>query len=239
MTSSPILVALDYPSADAALALVARLDPSRCGVKIGKELFTAAGPGIVRDCVARGFRVFLDLKFHDIPNTCAQACAAATRLGVWMLNIHASGGAAMMTAARRAVDDAAAAAGRSAPLLIGVTVLTSLGADDQHAVGVDGTPAEQVMRLARLAQASGLDGVVCSAQEAPFLRDACGPAFQLVTPGIRPRGADVQDQARVTTPADAVRAGADWLVVGRPITAAADPLAALAAIADEAKGARR
>jgi len=226
--TSPIVVALDFPDAARALALVERLDPADCGLKVGKELFTAAGPEVVRACVVRGFRVFLDLKFHDIPNTCAQACAAATRLGVWMLNVHASGGNAMMAAARRAVDEAAG--GRAPPLLIGVTVLTSLDGDDLRAIGVDATPREQVLRLARLAQASGLDGVVCSAQEAAALRAACGPHFQLVTPGIRPEGAAAQDQARVATPAAALAAGADWLVIGRPITAASDPAAALAAV---------
>jgi orotidine-5'-phosphate decarboxylase len=226
--TSPVIVALDFPDAAGALALAQRLDPGRCAVKVGKELFTAAGPEVVRACVARGFRVFLDLKFHDIPNTCAQACAAATRLGVWMLNVHASGGSAMMAAARRAVDEAAGR--REAPLLIGVTVLTSLGAADLRAIGVDAAPQEQALRLADLAQSSGLDGVVCSAQEAAALRAACGPRFQLVTPGIRPAGAAIQDQARVATPSEAMAAGADWLVIGRPINAAPDPAAALAAI---------
>lgn len=228
--TSPIIVALDSPDAAPARALLDRLDPAQCGVKIGKELFTAAGPDVVRDCVARGFRVFLDLKFHDIPNTCAQACAAATRLGVWMLNVHASGGAAMLAAARRAVDETAARMTRKPPLLIGVTVLTSLVAGDLAAIGVAGTPGEQVLRLAKLAQGCGLDGVVCSAHEAAALRAACGERFQLVTPGIRPAGSAVQDQARVATPAEALRAGAHWLVIGRPITAAPDPAAALTSI---------
>jgi orotidine-5'-phosphate decarboxylase len=237
--TSPILVALDFPDASSALALVSRLDPAQCAVKIGKELFTAAGPDLVRECVGRGFRVFLDLKFHDIPTTCAQACAAATRLGVWMVNVHASGGAAMMSAARKAVDEAAAAMGRRAPLLIGVTVLTSLGAADLAALGLSDSPEAQVLRLARLAQASGLDGVVCSAREARALRAACGPGFALVTPGIRPAGSATQDQARVATPQDALRDGADWLVIGRPITAAPDPAAALAAILDQLTKASR
>jgi orotidine-5'-phosphate decarboxylase len=237
--TSPILVALDFPDASSALALVSRVDPAQCGVKIGKELFTAAGPDLVRECVGRGFRVFLDLKFHDIPTTCAQACAAATRLGVWMVNVHASGGAAMMSAARKAVDEAAAAVGRRAPLLIGVTVLTSLGAADLAALGLSDSPEAQVLRLARLAQASGLDGVVCSAREARALRAACGPGFALVTPGIRPAGSATQDQARVATPQDALRDGADWLVIGRPITAAPDPAAALASILDQLTKASR
>jgi orotidine-5'-phosphate decarboxylase len=225
-----ILVALDYPNAASALAMLARLDPGECGVKIGKELFTAAGPELVRTCVARGFRVFLDLKFHDIPNTVAGSCAAATRLGVWMLNVHAAGGAAMLAAAREAVHRAAQETDRPAPLLIAVTVLTSLAADDLAAIGVAGSTEAQVTRLAKLAQANGLDGVVCSAQEAALLRAACGSAFTLVTPGIRPADASAQDQARVATPEAAVQAGADYLVIGRPITQSADPRATLAAI---------
>lgn len=229
-TATPVVVALDFPDAAAALRVVARLDAARCGVKVGKELFTAAGPDFVRALVARGFRVFLDLKFHDIPNTCAQACAAATRLGVWMLNVHAGGGSAMMAAARRAVDAAAAEAGRAPPLLIAVTVLTSLGEGDLAELGIAGTPREQVLRLARLAQQNRLDGVVCSAHEARMLRETCGPRFQLVTPGIRPAGAEANDQARVATPAQALQDGADWLVIGRPVTGAADPAQALSAI---------
>jgi orotidine-5'-phosphate decarboxylase len=229
--TTPIIVALDFPDAAAARRVVDCLDPGRCAVKVGKELFTAAGPDFVRACVARGFRVFLDLKFHDIPTTCAQACAAATRLGVWMVNVHASGGGPMMAAARKAVDDAARDAGRAPPLLIAVTVLTSLGAEDLASIGVPATPAEHVVRLAKLAQGAGLDGVVCSAKEAVALRAACGPDFRLVTPGIRPAGAAAQDQVRVTTPAEAIAAGADWLVIGRPITGAPDPAQALADIA--------
>jgi orotidine-5'-phosphate decarboxylase len=230
MTPSPIIVALDFPDAAGALAVARRLAPADCALKVGKELFTAEGPALVRELVAKGFRVFLDLKFHDIPNTVAQACAAATRLGVWMLNVHASGGAAMLAAARDAVDRAAAGSGRPKPLLIAVTVLTSLAADDLPAIGVAGTPREQVLRLARLAQSSGLDGVVCSSLEAAALRAACGPGFLLVTPGIRPAGADPNDQARIATPAEAIAAGADCLVIGRPIARAPDPQAALEAI---------
>jgi len=225
-----VIVALDFPDTLSAFGLAARLDPSQCALKVGKELFTAADAGLVRELVRRGFRVFLDLKFHDIPNTVAQACAAATRLGVWMLNVHASGGQAMMAAARDAVAKTAAETGLPKPLLIAVTVLTSLDAADLAAIGIDATPEAQVLRLARLAQGEGLDGVVCSAREAPALRAACGAAFKLVTPGIRPAGASAQDQARVMTPAAALAAGADYLVIGRPITGAADPLAALAAI---------
>jgi len=225
-----IIVALDYADAAGALALARRLDPRHCRVKVGKELFTAAGPDLVRELQAYGFGVFLDLKFHDIPNTAAQACAAATRLGVWMLNVHASGGEAMLVAAREAVAHTAAQGGLPRPLLIAVTVLTSLGAGDLAAVGIAGSPEDQVVRLAKLTQASGLDGVVCSAREAPALRKACGPAFKLVTPGIRPAGTDANDQVRVMTPEAAVAAGADYLVIGRAITGAADPAAALAAI---------
>ena len=227
---SPIILALDFPDAAAALALVGRLDPRHCALKIGKELFTAAGPQLVRECVARGFRVFLDLKFHDIPNTVAQACAAATRLGVWMLNVHAAGGSAMLSAARDAVDRTAAERREAAPLLIAVTVLTSFGPQDLEAIGVAGDIDTQVLRLAKLAKAARLDGVVCSAREAVALRHACGTDFRLVTPGIRPADAGADDQARVVTPEAAIRAGADYLVIGRPVTRADDPAAALAAI---------
>jgi orotidine-5'-phosphate decarboxylase len=217
-----IIVALDYADAASALALVARLDPALCRLKVGKELFTAAGPELLRGLVARGFEVFLDLKFHDIPNTVAAACRAAAGLGVWMMNVHASGGRRMMTAAQEALADLP-----QRPLLVAVTVLTSMSAEDMAEVGVAGTPADQVLRLARLTQACKLDGVVCSAQEAAMLRADLDADFRLVTPGIRPVGADVGDQRRVMTPAEALRAGATDLVIGRPITAAADPLAAL------------
>ncbi len=225
-----VIVALDFPDAAAALAMAGRLDPRSCGVKVGKELFTAAGPALVEALVARGFRVFLDLKYHDIPNTVAGACAAATRLGVWMLNVHASGGRAMLEAARRACHDTARSLGRTPPKVIAVTVLTSLGGDDLEALGIAGTPAEAVLRFARLAQDAGLDGVVCSAQESAALRAALGTGFLLVTPGIRPAEASLDDHARPTTPKAAVDAGSSHLVIGRPITGAADPAAALAAI---------
>jgi len=222
-----VIVALDFPDATSALALAARLDTAACAVKVGKELFTGAGPDLVRELVRRGFRVFLDLKFHDIPNTAAQACAAATHLGVWMINVHAAGGGAMLAAAREAVVKAAAADGSTRPLLVAVTLLTSLDAGDLAAIGVAGTAEAQVLRLARLAQASGLDGVVCSAQEAAMLRTACGSEFKLVTPGIRPAGTATHDQVRIMTPEAAIAAGADYLVIGRAITAAPDPLRAL------------
>src|SRR5512147_1695033 len=228
MNSTKIIVALDFADAASALALVARLDPALCRLKVGKELFTVAGPELVRALVARGFDVFLDLKFHDIPNTVAPACRAAAGLGVWMMNVHASGGRRMMIAAHEALADLA-----QRPLLIAVTVLTSMSADDLSEVGVADAPADQVLRLARLTQACGLDGVVCSAQEAAMLSASLGKDFRLVTPGIRPAGADAGDQRRVMTPAEALRAGATDLVIGRPITAAADPLAALKQIQSE------
>lgn len=225
-----MFVPLDFANPLRALGLVDRLDPSQCGLKVGKELFVIAGPEPVRWMIERGFAVFLDLKFHDIPNTVASACAAATRLGVAMLNVHASGGRAMLEAARDGVDRAAEEIDMPAPLLIGVTVLTSLDDDDLADVGVDSTAASQVQRLAALTKACGLDGVVCSAQEARSLRAACGPGFKLVTPGIRLADARPDDQVRVMTPEAAVRDGADYLVIGRPITQSPDPLATLAAI---------
>lgn len=229
-TTRPLIVALDFAEPGDALALVARLDPAQCAVKVGKELFTAGGPDVVRALVQRGYRVFLDLKFHDIPNTVAQACTAATRLGVWMLNVHAAGGRAMMLAAREAVDDAGRGERAGAPLLIGVTVLTSLDDAALAETGVPGPAQEHAVHLARLAHACGLDGVVCSAREAPAMRAALGDAFVLVTPGIRPAGSVTDDQARIVTPVAALSAGADYLVIGRPITRAADPHEALAQI---------
>ncbi len=225
MTSSRVIVALDYPAADAALAFARSVSPADCRLKIGKELFTAAGPALVETLVKQGFDIFLDLKFHDIPNTVAGACKAAAGLGVWMLNVHASGGRAMMAAARAAVGD-----GSDRPQLIAVTLLTSMGAQEIEEVGLTGDAPAAVRRLAKLAQASGLDGVVCSAQEAAMLRAECGPHFCLVTPGIRPATASKDDQQRVMTPAAAVAAGADYLVIGRPVTQSKDPVATLAAI---------
>lgn len=223
-----VIVALDYPDAKSALALADRLSPSDCRLKVGKELFTSAGPGLVRQLVKMGFPVFLDLKFHDIPNTVAAACRVAADLGIWMLNVHASGGRKMMEAAREAL----AQSGHK-PLLIAVTVLTSMNEADLREAGVAASPMEQVNRLAGLAKQSGLDGVVCSAQEAPNLRAALGKEFLLVTPGIRPAGAGSGDQSRIMTPAGAIRAGSDYLVVGRPITLADNPLAALQSINQE------
>lgn len=220
-----VIVALDFPDAPTALAMAARLDPKLCRVKVGKELFVAAGPSVVERLNERGFEVFLDLKFHDIPNTVAGACRSAVRLGVWMLNVHASGGEAMLNAARDAVEGAA-----KRPLLIAVTILTSLSSAELAAVGFSGSADENVERLARLTQRCGLDGVVCSAQEATRLRAACGPAFKLVTPGIRLPEDAKGDQSRVVTPAEGVRLGADYLVIGRPVTQAKDPRATLESI---------
>jgi orotidine-5'-phosphate decarboxylase len=222
-----IVVALDFATEAQALALVERLDPARCRLKVGKELFTRCGPAFVELLQSRGFEVFLDLKFHDIPNTVAGACAAAADLGVWMVNLHISGGARMIEAARTRLD-----AMSSRPLLIGVTLLTSLSREDLSAIGCPGEPSERVLALAALGHAAGLDGVVCSPLEAAAVRAARGPDFRLVTPGVRPTGASLGDQVRVTTPRDALAAGADDLVIGRPITAAKDPLAALQAIED-------
>jgi orotidine-5'-phosphate decarboxylase len=224
-----VIVALDFANPMHALALADRLDPRGCALKVGKEMFVVAGPEPVRWMIERGFRVFLDLKFHDIPNTVAQACAAATRLGVWMLNVHAAGGEAMMRAAHAAVAETAAESPRPRPWLIAVTVMTSLADADLRATGIDDAATEQALRLARLTASCGLDGVVCSAVEAPALRAALGAGFKLVTPGIRAAGSAKDDQARIITPEAAVKNGADYLVIGRPITQAADPLAALSA----------
>ncbi len=230
-TSNPkVIVALDFANPMHALALADKLDPRACALKVGKEMFVVAGPEPVRWMIQRGFNVFLDLKFHDIPNTVAQACAAATRLGVWMLNVHAAGGRAMLKAARETVDSTAAERGAKPPLLIGVTVLTSLNDADLREQGFTDSAESQAVKLARMTAACGLDGVVCSAVEAQAMRAAFGPAFKLVTPGIRLAGTARDDQARIITPAAAIANGADYLVVGRPITQADDPVAALAAI---------
>ncbi len=223
-----IIVALDYPDPAQALALAERLEPSLCRLKVGKELFTAGGPDVVRQLNAKGFEVFLDLKFHDIPNTVAKACRAAASTGAWMLNIHALGGRRMMEAAREAVDSCA-----RRPLLIAVTILTSMDEEDIRETGLQGSVSDNVARLAGLARDAGMDGVVCSAAEAAMLKARFGRAFCLVTPGIRPAGGQTQDQKRVMTPAKALRNGSDFLVIGRAITAAQNPTAALNSVQAE------
>lgn len=225
MSLSPVIVALDFPDRASALALVERLDPELCRLKVGKQLFTREGPGLVETLVGRGFDLFLDLKFHDIPNTVAAACDAAADLGVWMMNLHASGGRRMMEAARERLEKRS-----ERPRLIAVTILTSLGDEELEEIGFRGSAEENVQRLAKLASAAGLDGVVCSPLEAATLRRALGDDFLLVTPGVRPAAAALDDQRRVMTPADAMAAGSSYLVIGRPVTAAEDPLAALEAI---------
>lgn len=221
-----IIVALDFPSQDPALALADQLDPAKCRLKVGKELFTRSGPELVKSLQGRGFDVFLDLKFHDIPNTTSAAVAAAADLGVWMVNVHASGGEKMMVACRERLESF----GADKPLLIAVTVLTSMSDADLAGIGITDSAEAQVSRLAALTRNCGLDGVVCSAQEAPRLKAEQGADFQLITPGIRPLSADKGDQQRIMTPTDALKAGSDYLVIGRPITQASDPLAALEAI---------
>ena len=219
---SPIIVALDYPELSKATAMLDRLDPDMTRVKVGKEMFTRFGPAMVEACMQRGFEVFLDLKFHDIPNTVAGACRSAADLGVWMMNVHASGGRRMMEAAAEAIS-----ASGSPAKLIGVTILTSLSQEEIAEIGYSGTPEENVSRLAALAKESGLDGIVCSPKEAARIRGELGPDFELVTPGVRPAGSDTGDQQRVMTPRDALDAGATCLVIGRPITGASDPQKAL------------
>jgi orotidine-5'-phosphate decarboxylase len=223
--SSPVIVALDYDSADKALLLAQQLDPTLCRLKVGKELFTRSGPALLDQLHGMGFQVFLDLKFHDIPSTVAAAVRAAADLGVWMVNVHASGGSRMMNAAREAIDGHS-----SRPLLIGVTVLTSMSEEDLRELGWTGSAQERVLQLAELAANSGLDGVVCSAQETTVLRRERGADFALVTPGIRLAGDDAGDQRRVVSPADAMANGSDYLVIGRSITQAKDPVACLQGI---------
>lgn len=227
MTDSKIIVALDYDNAISAQALVNQLHPDLCKLKVGKELFTAAGPAFVSSLVEQGYDVFLDLKFHDIPNTTAKACLAAANLGVWMLNVHASGGLPMMQTAREALDKANLA---RPPLLIAVTVLTSMDEPTLHSLGVQRPLTDHVLGLATLTKQAGLHGVVCSAQEAAMLKAALGPEFCLVTPGIRPLAASQDDQTRIVTPTEAMALGAHYLVIGRPITKAANPVSALTTI---------
>lgn len=228
LSYSRIIVALDFASAEQAMEFVSVLKPEMCRLKVGKELFTIAGPDLVRQLVDKGFDVFLDLKFHDIPNTVGQACKAAASLGVWMLNLHALGGRNMMLEARNGIDSVP-----HSPKLIAVTILTSMAIEDLEEVGLHGDPESNVLRLASLANDSGLDGVVCSSREVSKLRMTQGEDFCLVTPGIRPAGSDVGDQKRIMTPVKAVKAGSDYLVIGRPITQAADPVQTLQVINTE------
>lgn len=228
MTELPVLVALDYDNEADVLALTSQLSPALCRLKVGKELFTRCGPALVEKLQQQGFEIFLDLKFHDIPNTVAKAVAAAADLGVWMVNVHASGGTRMMRAAAEALVSR-----QQRPLLIAVTVLTSMAQEDLAELGCNDSPAQRAQALALMAQDCGLDGVVCSAAEASSLRAATGSDYCLVTPGIRLAGDSADDQRRVMTPAAAVAAGADYLVIGRSITGASDPLAALEQIRQE------
>lgn len=222
MSDPKIIVALDYSDAGSALQLADRLDPSLCRLKVGKELFTAAGPNLVETLTGRGFEIFLDLKFHDIPNTVAQACKVAAGLGVWMVNVHALGGRKMLVAAREAIENSS-----QKPKLIAVTILTSMGQSDLADLGMESAPADMVLRLSTMVKDTGLDGVVCSAQESALLRTKFGKDFCLVTPGIRPATVATDDQSRVMTPRAAIQGGSSYLVIGRPITQAPDPLKAL------------
>ena len=228
VTGSRVIVALDYPDAATALQLVENLAPGLCRLKVGKELFTRAGPQLVEKLVSGGFDVFLDLKVHDIPNTVASACHAAADIGGWRVNVHAQGGERMLLAAREGIQRAS-----HAPLLIAVTILTSMDENDLAGVGLSGSPQENVLRLATLAHQSGLDGVVCSSRETVMLRERLGNDFSLVTPGIRPAGSGADDQRRVMTPVDAISAGSSYLVIGRPVTRADDPVRVLRTINSE------
>jgi len=219
MNDPKVVVALDFDNQADALAFVDKVTPSDCRLKVGKEMFTYFGPEFVKELVNHGFDVFLDLKFHDIPNTVAKAVTAAADLGVWMVNVHASGGSKMMVKAREALD----VYGDKAPLLIAVTVLTSMGVEDLAGLGITKSHAEQVEHLAILTQQAGLDGVVCSAMEAQTLKKLLGKDFKLITPGIRPAGAEIDDQKRIMTPEQAMAVGVDYLVIGRPITKAQNP----------------
>ena len=228
MSDPKIIVALDYPSETKAFELIDQLDSSMCRLKVGKEMFTHLGPSFVEKIQTKGFDVFLDLKYHDIPNTVARACEAAADLGVWMVNVHASGGRRMMEAAAEALANR-----QSRPLLIAVTVLTSMSAEDLLELGIRESPEEKALDLARLAKSSGLDGVVCSAMEAESMQNLLGKEFLLVSPGIRPSGANADDQRRIMTPVEALKAGSDYLVIGRPITQSDEPMSVLRTINSE------
>jgi len=228
MPDPKVIVALDYPTEKLAFDLINQLDSSQCRLKVGKEMFTQLGPGFVEKIQAQGFEVFLDLKYHDIPNTVAKACEVAASLGVWMVNVHASGGSRMMDAAANALTKL-----QERPLLIAVTVLTSMSEQDLLEIGITDSPQKQAVKLACLAQASGIDGVVCSAQEAPQMREVLSSEFLLVSPGIRPTGSNTDDQRRIMTPADAIKAGSNYLVIGRPVTQSDKPLEVLRQINSE------
>ncbi len=223
-----IIVAMDFQEEKDALAFADSADPGLCRLKIGKEMFTRFGPVLVRKLMDLGYEIFLDLKFHDIPNTVAMAVKSAADLGVWMVNVHASGGRKMMDAAVRSLEPY----GNDAPYLIAVTVLTSMDSEQLAEIGISVSPKEQVRRLAALAADCGLDGVVCSAMETSMLRESLDKDFVLVTPGIRPKGSDAGDQIRIVTPEDAVRNGSDFLVIGRPVTRAQAPVAVLKSISE-------
>ncbi len=228
MHDPKVIVALDFAEQKQALDLIDRLEPSECRLKIGKEMFTHFGPAFVEQVQGRGFDCFLDLKYHDIPNTVAQACSVAADLGVWMLNVHALGGRRMMEAAAEAIANKS-----QPPALIAVTVLTSMSAEDLAEIGIQQSPAELALHLAAMAQSSGLDGVVCSAMEASAMRQQFKADFLLVTPGIRPAGSAQDDQRRIMTPVDAIQAGSSYLVIGRPVTQSDDPLGVLRTINSE------
>ena len=228
MSDPRIIVPLDFPEPRQALEFVEKLQPVLCRLKVGKELFTKAGPILVEKLIGKGFDVFLDLKYHDIPTTVARACAVAADLGVWMVNMHASGGTQMMSFAREELEKKS-----HRPLLIGVTILTSMNEEALRELGYQCSVEEQVMKLAQLTHDAGLDGVICSAQEVEMLRNSLGKDFKLVTPGVRPDGYDNNDQKRVMTPGQAINAGSDYLVIGRPITQAEDPVQVLKNIEEE------
>ncbi|WP_227767023.1 orotidine-5'-phosphate decarboxylase [Zhaonella formicivorans] len=228
-----LIVALDVDTLQEVEELVELLGPHVGMFKVGLQLYTSLGPKVLQTIHAKGGKIFVDLKLHDIPNTVAQASRVLTAYGVRMFNVHASGGLKMMAAAARAVEEAAREKGIAKPLLIAVTVLTSLGEEDLQEIGLKGSPEETVLKWAKLAQEAGLDGVVASPRESSLIRAACGPGFLTVTPGVRPQGAEQGDQKRVATPREAIRQGSSYLVIGRPITAAADPVRAAQAILAE------
>lgn len=221
--TTKLIVALDFSNQEQALALIEQIDPASCALKVGSEMFTLFGTDFVHALVKRGYKLFLDLKFHDIPNTVALACRSAAELGVWMINVHASGGLNMMKAARAALEPY----GEKRPLLIAVTVLTSMDASELPQIGVDASLEKQVSRLAHLSQQAGLDGIVCSAHEVPFIKSQLGTEFLTVTPGIRLSGDNADDQSRIMTPQEAAKLGSDYLVVGRPITRSQEPAAVI------------